>query len=85
MSTEVWGRNEFNKDEEFKTAEMLKVLRRGRRPDRLGCSHSRISHVIESAVVCSELELMAAHQSTRCVPDLDSVSLQLKNICIRLM
>lgn len=58
--------------------EMLKVLRRGRRPDRLGCGHSRISHVIESAVVCSELELMAAHQSTRCVPDLDSVSLQLK-------
>lgn len=48
-------RNEFNRDEEFKMVEMIKLLRQGQRPDLLSFSHSYISHVIASPVVCLEL------------------------------
>lgn len=49
------GRNEFNKDEELKTGEMIKLLRQGQRSDQLSFSHSHISHITASPVVCWEL------------------------------
>lgn len=45
-------RIEFNRDKEFKTVEIIKLLRQGQLPNWLSFSHSYISHVIQ---ICSPL------------------------------